>query len=294
MYQSFEADVMDELFYDAAEGPSRMRRQSTDGFDEYDAMGDDFDAFSNGFDEYDAMADYGDEYDPYDEGDAIDAYEDAMADALEAEDSDEFVRRFRRSLNVARRIARGVGRGVGQVARVVAPIARVIPLPQAQAISRIASVAGRLLADGADEFEAFDEMMDFAEAEDAVDAAAPAIATLAIHNAMPREAARLSQSARRQLVRTTAQAARTLAHQQGPQAARAITPILQQARRTVRQRRLPARALPQVVQQTARLTLRDPRVLHRLIRSNPAVRSAICAVCGGRPRRSATMRRTAM
>jgi hypothetical protein len=289
MYQDFETDVMDDLFYDAAEGPSRTRRQPVDRFDEYDAMANDFDAFSDGFDEYDAMEDYAEEYDAYDEGDAIDAFEDAMAEALEAEDSDEFVRRFRRALNVARRI----GRGVGQAARVIAPIASMIPHPAAQAVGRVASVAGRLMADGADEFEAFEEMVDFAEEEDAVDAAAPALATLAIHNAMPREAARLSQPARRQLIRTTTQATQALARQQGPQAARAITPILQQARRAVRQRRLPPRALPQAVQQISRSVLRNPRLLRRLIRSNPAVRNAICSVCRSRARR-ATMPRPAL
>jgi hypothetical protein len=249
------------------------------------------------------MEDYAEEYDAYDEGDAMDAFEDAMADALEAEDSDEFVRRFRRAVRRAVNTARGainvgrqIGRGIGQVGGAIAPIAGMIPHPIAQGVSqaaRLASVAGRLMADGADEFEAFEEMVDFAEEEDAVDAAAPALATLAIHNAMPREAARLSQPARRQLIRTTTQATQALARQQGPQAARAITPILQQARRAVRQRRLPARALPQAVQQISRSVLRNPRLLRRLIRSNPAVRNAICSVCRSRARR-ATMPRPAL
>src|SRR5215471_8418864 len=168
MYQDFETDDMDDLAYDAAEGPARSYRHRADMLDAYDDM--------DAYDEFDV-----DEAD--EDMDTLDTMEEAFADALEAEDSDEFLRRVRRGLRSAVRVARSVGRGIGQVARVVAPIASAIPLPQAQAIARVARVAGRVLADGADEFEAIDALVDLAEDEDVMDAAAPAIASMAIHGA---------------------------------------------------------------------------------------------------------------
>ena len=197
---------------DAAEGPTYGHRHAQ-SYDAYDA----------GFDAYDG-------FDANDEGNGYDAFEDAMVDALEAEDSDEFLRRIARGVRSAARVAQQVGRGVGQVARVVAPIASMIPLPQAQAIARVANVAGRLLADGADEFEALDGLVDLADAEDLLDAAAPAIATMAVHGVMP-QAARLPANTRQQLVRATTQTAQTIARQQGTQAVRALPAVVQTAQR---------------------------------------------------------------
>ena len=126
MYQAFEADVMDDLFYDAAEGPSQTRR-SAHAYDSYD------DSFDDSFDAYDSYDTYDDGFDAYDAYDEGDAFAEAMADALEAEDNDEFFRRITRGIRRVANVARQVGRGVGSVARVVAPIAGAIPLPQAQA-----------------------------------------------------------------------------------------------------------------------------------------------------------------
>ncbi|MBD2034845.1 hypothetical protein H6F76_07330 [Leptolyngbya sp. FACHB-321] len=284
MYQAFEADVMDDLFYEA-EGPSQTRRSAQ----AYDAYDDSFDAFDEG-DGYDAYDSY-DAYDAYDEGDA---FEEAMADALEAEDSDEFFRRVARGIRGVTRVARQVGRGIGSVARVVAPIASAIPLPQAQAIARVARVAGRLLADGADEFEAVDALVDLAEAEDLMDAAAPAIATMAVHGTMP-QAARLPQATRQQLVRATTQTARTIARQQGTQAVRVLPAVVQTAQRVARQQGVPPTALPRVIQQVGQRLSRNPQMIRRLIRSaSPAIRQHICAACGSRRTRPAAARRGAM
>lgn len=280
MYQAFEADVMDDLFYDAAEGPAQARR-SAHAYDAYDEYDDSFDEY----DEYDG-------YDEYDAGDdALDAFEDEMADALEAEDADEFLRRVSRGIRSAARVARQVGRGVGSVARVVAPIASAIPLPQAQAIARVANIAGRVLADGGDEFEAIDALVDLADAEDLLEAAAPAIATLALHGTMP-QVARLPQPARRQLVQVATQATQQLAQRQGTPAARAIVPILTQSRQALQQRRIPARALPQAIQQGANRVARSPQMTRRLtatarsmgtrqMRRTAGMRGAACPNCGG-------------
>jgi hypothetical protein len=255
MYQSFAADVMDDLF----------------------DQGDDFafDAYDDLFAADSFSGDYGD----------VDAFEDAMVDALEAEDTDEFFRRLVRGIG---RVARGIGRGIGRVARVVAPIASAIPLPWTQAIGRIANVAGRLLADGADEFEAIDALVDLAETEDLFDAAAPAIATMALHGVMP-QAARLPQSTRQQLVRATTQAAQTLARQQGPQAARALPAVVQTAQRAARQQGQPPQALPGLIRRLGMRLSQNPQLLRRLMRSaGPALRQSICAACASTGARAGT------
>ncbi|HRD67782.1 MAG TPA: hypothetical protein PKY50_16685 [Candidatus Competibacter sp.] len=264
MSDSFESDVMDDLFYESAEGPAQTR---ADEFDEFE-----------GFEEYDAM-----EEDAYEDMDVMDAMEDAVADALEADDADEFFRRLARGIGrVARgvvRVARRVAPVVGRIARTVAPIASAIPLPWTQAIGRVAGVVGRLMADEADEFEAFDELMDLAEGEEAIDAAAPVIAGLAIRTAVP-GAARLPRTTRRQLVRSVSQAVRTVARRQGPQAARAIPQIVRSVQRTAQRRGLPVRALPQAIQRTAARIARSTQLVRRLAGTpTPARRGGACVNC---------------
>ena len=271
MSDSFESDVMDDLLYESAEGSAQMRAE-----DEFDEFGDE------GFEELDALEEWGEDSGSMD---MMDAMEDAVADALEADDTDEFFRRLARGIGrVARgvvRVARRVAPVVGRVARVVAPIASAIPLPWTQAIGRVAGVVGRLMADEADEFEAFDEMMDFAEDEDAIDASAPVIAGLAIRTAIP-GVARLPRTTRRQLVRGVSQAVRTVARRQGPQAARAIPQIVRSVQRTVQRRGLPARTLPQAIQRTAIRIARSPQLVRRLAgtASVPARRRGACVNCG--------------
>ena len=262
----FDADVMDDLF-DAGEGPTRSF-DAYDEFDEWDGADEGDDEFLGrivgaagqalggllGADEFDE-----DGFDEFDGGDSYeaDSFEDAVADALDAGDSDEFLRRIR---NIARR----VGRGIGQAARVVAPIASAIPLPQAQLIGRVANVAGRLLADGADEFEAIDELLDSFD-DDAIDAAAPVIAGLTIRRTMP-GATRAPRQARRQLVRNVTQATRNVVRQQGAPAARAVPRIARAAQRAVQRRRLPARRVGQAVRTAAQRVARNPRQAQRLAR----------------------------
>ncbi|MBD2108955.1 hypothetical protein [Nodosilinea sp. FACHB-13] len=320
MYQnSFEMDVMDDLSFDAAEGPAVAQNAYDeyddygDEFDDYDAAEDDDDAFLSGlargvgqaagsvlggdefddyddaydayddfeaydaydeFDEYDAY----DAYDEYDDYSAMDSFEDAMADALDAEDTDEFLRRIRRAARAVGNVARRVAPVVGRVARAVAPIASAIPLPQAQAIGRIASVAGRLLADGADEFEVLDAMIDMAEEEDAIDAAAPMIAGMALRTAAPR-VARAALPVRRQAVRAVSQSVQTLARQQGAPAARAAVRVT----RAVGRRPVPARAVGPAVRRITPQVARRPGVVRRL--SRPLAPGARPGGATGRRRR---------
>lgn len=282
------SDVMDDLVDEAAEGPARSAYDAGDEFDEFDELdagdaGDEADdeflgriiggpgqalGGALGADEFEAFDEFG-EGDSFEDYADVESFEDAVADALDAADSDEFLRRLRRFAGRAIKVARRVGRGVGQVARVVGPIASMIPIPQAQAIGRIANIAGRLLADGADEFEAIDELVDNWD-DDAIDAAAPVIAGLTIRRVMP-GVARLPRRARRQLVRSVSQATRTVVRRQGAPAARAVTRIVQGAQRAVRQRRLPVRAVPQAVRRASQRVAASPRAAQRLAR--PLVRA---------------------
>lgn len=307
MYQnSFETDVMDDLSFDAAEGPA-LPRQAYDAyeedygdeFDAYDdeesaddefigglvrrtagapggpASADEYDEYEEGFDEGDEFegAEAYDEYDTYDEFEDVDAYEsdffdsfeEAVADAMEAEDTDEFLRRLRRiASRVARgavRVARRVAPVVGRIARTVAPIASAIPLPQAQAIGRIASLAGRLMADGADEFEVLDAMIDMADEYDAFDAAAPIIAGLTLRATTPR-LVRAPLPVRRQAVQAVTRTMQNLAHRQGAPAARAAVRLV----RAVGQRPIPARAIASTVRRVAPQIARRPAQLRQLSR----------------------------
>jgi len=266
----FDSDVMDDL-YDAAEGPARQAYDDFDGFDDSDGFdeGDEGDEFlgrllsgvgqavggllgGNQADEFD-------DGDGFEEGDDFDAdsFEDAVADALDAADGDEFFRRIRR-------LAQRVGRGIGSAARVIGPIASMIPIPQAQLIGRIANVAGRLMADGADEFEAFDALIDEFD-EDAIDAAAPVIAGLAVRRALP-QARRLPRQQRRRIVRSATQATRALVRRHRAPAARVVPRIISTVSRAVSQRRLPIRAVPAAVRRVAQQVVRQPAQVRRLAR----------------------------
>ena len=104
----FEADVMDDLMSDAAEGPAARHGNAYDEFDEYDE-GDEFDGADEGDDEFLGRLlggigrvagglfggggggdgfDEGDEFDGFDEGDEFDGFdaadEDGGDDAFEA------------------------------------------------------------------------------------------------------------------------------------------------------------------------------------------------------------------
>lgn len=290
----FDADVMDDLMSDAAEGPARSAMDEFDAADEFDEL-DEFDGADEGddeflgrliggigrvagglfgggggegFDEFDEADGFeeGDGFDEgegfddgdgFDEGEGYDAMEDAVADALDAGDGDEFFRRLGR-------IARGIGRGIGRVARVVGPIASMIPIPQAQLIGRIANVAGRLMADGADEFEAFDDFVDGLD-EDGIDAAAPVLAGMVIRRALP-GVARAARPVRRAAVRAVAGAVRAAARRQGPQAARAVARAVRATRRIVQRRRLPARQAVRAVRAVTRQVVRRPQATRQLAR----------------------------
>lgn len=98
-------------------------------------------------------------------------------------------------------------------------------------------------------FNALDDLLDFVDDEESLDAMAPVIAGLGLRNAMP-GVANLSGPLRRQLVHSVANAARQLIRRRGNEAGRAIPKILKSTVRAARQRQLPASALPKAISRT--------------------------------------------
>lgn len=273
MSDRFEDDLMEDLMtepqasghaadeFDEAEAYEEAEAfEEADEFDEAEEL-DEADEFeeAEGFEAAEA-------YDAADESDAADELEEAMTDALEAESEDEFFGGFGKVL-------RRVGRTVGSVARRVAPIAKMIPIPQAQLIGRAADLIGNVLADEGDEFDSLEALADFAEEEDGFDALAPVVAGLAIRGALKHKAAHLPREHRRQLVKTVAAATKHIARRHGAAATIAAPAIVRAARRIVLRKRLPVSELPRVVRGVARVALRSPRTLRKFVRVGTRLRA---------------------
>ncbi len=112
--------------------------------------------------------------------------------------------------------------------------------------------------------DAFEDLADFAEEEDAIDALAPAIAAVAIRHGMKRAAAALPHAQRKQLVKTVTAATRHLVHKHGPHAVHALPAIVTHARRIAQRKHLSARHLPHLVSRGVRAATRSPHLLRRL------------------------------
>ena len=275
MTDRFEEDMMEDLLAE----PGHSAMDAMDEADEFDSA----DEFDEG-DEFEAADEFeaGDEFDEMDEGesfdeeDGADEFEEAMTDALDAADTDEFFGKIGRFL-------KKVGRGVGSVARVVAPIASMIPIPQAQMIGKAAGLVGKVLADEGDELDAFEDLADYAEDEDALDALAPAIATIAIRHGLKHKAAALPRVQRRQLVKTTTAATRHLVRKHGPRAVHALPAIVAHARRIAVRKGLPAKHLPHLIARGVKAAAKSPRLLRRLVGASGRLRHGHAGHRGARP-----------
>ena len=273
MSDRFEDDLMEDLMtvphasgHAADEFDEADEADEAEAFEEADEL-DEADEYEEA-DEFDDTDGYeaAEAYDAAEEYDATDELEEAMTDALEAESEDEFFGGFGK-------ILRRVGKTVGSVARRVAPIAKLIPLPQAQLIGRAADMIGNVLADEGDEFDSLDALADLAEEEDGFDALSPVVAGLAIRGALKHKAAHLPREHRRQLVMTVTAATKHIGRKHGAAAAIAAPAIVRAARKIVLRRRLPVSELPRVAKGVARLAVRSPRTLRKLVRAGTRLRA---------------------
>ena len=296
MNATFESDVMDDLMYDEAEGLSEMGYADEfydyDDFDEFDAYDefddeyDEFDEFDDEYDEYDEFdefEDYAD--DAYDEADLMDLMEDIVADALDANDTDEFFKKlWRKAKKFGRKafkVARKVGRGIGKVSRIAAPWLKRIPLPWTQALGRIAGITGRLMADGADEYEGIDVLADYADYDD-LDAAIPVIAGLTIRKTVPGIKYK-PKSVRKKLVKAVSKATKKVVNRQGPKAAKAMPKVVQTAKKVSKQTGQP---LTKAIAKTATKVSKSPTTTRKM--ALPVIKKAktglgkmgSCPACG--------------
>jgi hypothetical protein len=256
MSQPLDEDLLDDLA--EPEGPAHLRQ----AFDEADALEDLADPLgADPLDPFD-MADAGDGVE-FDAAEVMDELEDAVAEALDADDADEFFGKLFSGLrNVAKKIA-----------PVVSQIAPLLPIPGAGLIGKAADIVSQVAADEADELDAFDAMIDIADEADSFDAAAPVAAALAIRKAVP-HAARLPHPQRKQLVKAASVATRHIARRHGPVAVAAVPAIVRHARRVAVQRGVPAHQLPQLVRRTAAKVARSPQLVRRFARASSAMRTA--------------------
>src|ERR1700761_3244345 len=126
MSSQYQGDVMENLF---DEGPEGQVHFDEEGFDEdgFEAEGFDEDGFDEeGFDE-DGFDD-----DTPDHGDAMEM---AVADALDAEDADEFFGKLLKKIKSA-------VPGLKTVLNTVGKVAKFVPIPGVSAIGNIASTVG--------------------------------------------------------------------------------------------------------------------------------------------------------
>jgi len=190
MSDRFDEDLLDEMAEEPEAKGGHSAFDEFEGADELEASDefDDVNEFDEG-DEFDGSSEFEamDEFDELEEpGDALEAEESAdeleegVTDALEAADADEFWG--------------GLGRALKKV--------------------------GKVMADEGDEMDGFDDLADFADDEEALDAVAPAIAGVAIKSALKHHTAALPRTQRRKLVKTVTAATKHLVRKHGPRAVR--------------------------------------------------------------------------
>ena len=195
-------------------------------------------------------------------GDAAEELEEAVTEALGAEDADEFLGGL---WNKIRSVAK-------KVAPIVSQVAPLLPIPGAGLIGKAADIVGKVAADEADELDALDGFIDFADDAEAFDAAAPVVAGLAVRKGVP-NVARMPHHQRKQLVKATTTAARHVARRHGPEAIVAMPAIVQHARRTAVQHGLPSQQLPHLVRRTAARVAQSPQLVRRFARASSHLRT---------------------
>lgn len=299
----FDTDAMDETLSldgdpgDAGDAQDFDGGDQGDGFAHEGESADEADALAQGeaFDG-DSTVDLGEEFaDGVDDTAVWNAFEEEVADGLEAAEADEFFARLVGALGraggvVGRRADRAAGAAsttAQAAARLAAMLGQQAPVVATTRSGRstpgaIAALS-RLFGQGFDELDGFDLMADLF-ADDGIDAALPAAVGLAARVAArtlgSAAAQPLAGNAARAVVRGVGAATRELVRERGPHAVRALPRLVQAvARAAQRLAATPERAALVVRQRlpvAARGVVRDPRLMQRL--EQPAT--------GTRPRRT--------
>jgi hypothetical protein len=187
------------------------------------------------------------------------ALEDIMADALNAEDTNEY---FSEVLRGVRRLA-----CQAPTSSVIKPLWRFIPLLQQYARQNF------------DEMEALENLVQLSKEE--LDAATPLLGGFAVRTIVrpiqQRSVRPLTSQTRHQLVRSGTQATRNLARRCGPQAVRALPKIAQGIRIQAVRNRLPIQTLPSAVQNLTSVVTRQPGLARQLSQSAQLIEPTIPA-----------------
>jgi phosphatidylserine/phosphatidylglycerophosphate/cardiolipin synthase-like enzyme/outer membrane protein OmpA-like peptidoglycan-associated protein len=183
-----------------------------------------------------------------------DTLDDVFVEALNADDAGDFFTR----------VLRGVRLAAGQSDRPYAPV---------ELLRRFAGLLKHYRARQFDEMEAAEDLADRFVDEGTDEAAALVGGLLARTLARPSGMTRsrpLPGPLRRQLVRSTRQAAQTLVRRQGPTAIRAMPTVARSIQRTTVRRGLPAQALPSAIRSLGSRIVQAPELIPALTGLRPS------------------------
>lgn len=285
----FEEGFEEDAFEEASDG-----FESEDGFEAEDGFEED------GLDAADAGGDVF-------EGEGADEIEDAFAEAMDAEDEDEFLRRLWGGMQRLRRVASPVMRRIGRRAlpigmRLLRQGARQLGGVVGQEVGGAAGggLGGLLqqglgaLLGGGEQVDAMDAFADLAAdeaaGEDEIDEFAPILAGMAGRYVVRNLTSAATRAARpaavralgRAVARTTARAARTIARRHGPRAVRAIPRLVRRVTVLVRRQGASPRTVPRMIQRAAVRVASSPRAAAQLARPSAPARR-LRARAGVRP-----------
>ncbi|NPC72671.1 hypothetical protein D7Y27_31805 [Corallococcus sp. AB004] len=281
MDDPFEGEGMEEGF--EAEGfednPTTMEDPfEGEGFeDNPTTMEEGFEA--EGFEENPTPMEEGFEAEGF-ETDNPNALEDTFADAMDAQDEDEFLRRLAAG---ARRLATVAGPTFQRIRRRAMPIAMRLIRQAAPRLGGIAgqeigrSLGGLLRADAMDAFA--DAAGDYANDED-MDAFNRVLGGLAARHvvrstmspARRRQSPQQARALGRAVGQMTTQLASRISQRYGPRALPAVTRVVRQVTRLVRQQGASPQAVPRMLRRIGGRVISSPRVVRRLARTSAAVR----------------------
>ncbi|MCY1039905.1 hypothetical protein OV208_01140 [Corallococcus sp. bb12-1] len=214
------------------------------------------------------------------ESEGADALEDTFAEAMDAQDEEEFLRRLRAG---ARRLMQVAGPTVRRIGQRTLPIAMRLLRQAAPRVGGIVgqeigrSVGGLLRADAMDAFA--DAAADYAGEED-MEAFTRVLGGLAARHVVrstipPARRRQQPQQARalgRAVGQMTARIAQRIVQRYGARALPAVTRIVRQVTRLVRQQGASPQAVPRMIRRIGTRVVASPQAVRRLARPNTAAR----------------------
>lgn len=272
MNQQFEDDISDDLIVDSppVSADDAFEEESYNDSFEVDEMEEDdrdqYDEEDEGygdeayFDEEAFQDDFEDTFeDEFTEqaSDGMDSMEKAVVNALDAKNSNEFIRRLISGIRGTNTVGRGAKGGSATKARAAGggSLQQLLPLLQ------------RYAAQDANEMDMFEELADLFEQEnmdEALTILGGVVARVALRPLVEGNGAMAGQTVSRQIVRGATQAARNLVNRQGSQAVRALRPIAISVGRVAVRRGMKPSALPRAIRQAAATVAAQPALARRL------------------------------